>query len=132
MQVARVAEAVRHLAHHLHAHESLVKEWGSGPRVRAPATGADRAHPHRGFLAGLDLDQGASGRHRRVKKNGPQSIGKSRGGWNTKIHLVAADARTAVAFSLSPGEAHDAPEGRELLQALGPMPGSIPLVMDRA
>ena len=72
------------------------------------------------------------GRHRRVKKNGPQSIGKSRGGWTTKVHLVAADARTAVAFSLSPGEAHDAPEGRELLQALGPMPGSIPLVMDRA
>src|SRR6267378_2296481 len=47
------------------------------------------------------------------KKNGPQAIGKSRGGWNTKIHLVAADARTAVAFSLSPGQAHDAPEGRK-------------------
>ena len=65
-------------------------------------------------------------------KKGPQSIGKSRGGCNSKVHPVAADARTAVAFSLSPGEAHDAPEGRELLQALGPMPGSIPLVMDCA
>jgi hypothetical protein len=31
-----------------------------------------------------------------LKKNGPQAIGKSRGGWNTKIHMVAADARTAV------------------------------------
>ena len=30
-----------------------------------------------------------------LKKNGPQSIGKSRGGWTTKIHMVAADARTA-------------------------------------
>jgi len=29
-----------------------------------------------------------------IKKNGPQAIGKSRGGWTTKIHLVAADART--------------------------------------
>ncbi len=28
--------------------------------------------------------QGASGRHRGAKKNGPQAIGKSRGGWNTK------------------------------------------------
>ena len=23
-----------------------------------------------------------------LKKNGPQSIGKSRGGWTTKIHMV--------------------------------------------
>ena len=34
--------------------------------------------------------------------------------------MVAADARTAITFSLSPGQAHDAPEGRELLQACGP------------
>ena len=33
-----------------------------------------------------------------TKKNGPQSIGKS----TTKIHMVAADARTAMTFSLSP------------------------------
>src|ERR1700675_4114650 len=26
-----------------------------------------------------------------LKKDGPQASGKSRGGWNTKIHLVAAD-----------------------------------------
>jgi transposase len=31
---------------------------------------------------------------------------------------VASDARTAVAFSLSPGQAGDAPEGRKLLQTL--------------
>ena len=50
------------------------------------------------------------------KKNGPQAIGKSRGGWSTKIHMVAADDRTAVTFSLSPGQASDAPEGRKLLE----------------
>src|SRR5262245_12480530 len=44
-------------------------------------------------------------------KNGPQAIGKSRGGWTTKIHMVAADARTAVTFSLSPGQAHDVSTG---------------------
>ena len=32
--------------------------------------------------------------------------------------MVAADARTAVAFSLSPGQAGDAPEGRKLLKSL--------------
>ena len=66
------------------------------------------------------------------EKNGPQAIGKSRGGWTTKIHLVAADARTAVTFSLSPGQAHDAPEGRKLLRRLGDQREKLPLLMDRA
>ena len=47
-----------------------------------------------------------------LKKNGPQSVGRSRGGWTTKLHMVAADARTAVTFSLSPGQAHVAPKAR--------------------
>ena len=66
------------------------------------------------------------------KENGPQAIGRSRGGWTTKIHLIAADARTAVTFSLSPGQAHDAPEGRRLLHRLGSRPGKPSLLMDRA
>ncbi|MEP6717172.1 MAG: IS5 family transposase [Terriglobia bacterium] len=66
------------------------------------------------------------------KKNGPQAIGKSRGGWNTKIHMVAADARTAIVFALSPGNDHDVPHGRALLEELGPMPEGLPMLMDRA
>ena len=65
-------------------------------------------------------------------KNGPQAIGRSRGGWTTKIHMVAADARTALMFSLSPGQAGDAPEGRELLDRLGPRRGDPFLAVDRA
>ena len=65
-------------------------------------------------------------------KNGPQSIGKSRGGWTTKIHMVSADARTAITFSLSAGNDHDAPQGRLLLEDLGPMPQGLPLLMDKA
>ena len=46
--------------------------------------------------------------------------------------MVAADARTAVTFSHSPGQAHDAPEGRKLLEGLG-LEGRNPyLLMDRA
>ncbi len=67
-----------------------------------------------------------------VRKNGPQSIGKSRGGWNTKLHMVAADARTAAAFALSPGNAHAAPEGRKLLSRLGDPSNHPALIMDRA
>ena len=67
-----------------------------------------------------------------AQKKGPQAIGKSRAGWNTKVHLVAANARTAITFALSPGNAHDAPEGRALLAELGSMPEGLPMLMDRA
>lgn len=46
--------------------------------------------------------------------------------------MVAADARTAINFSLSAGNDHDAPQGRLLLEDLGPMPEGLPLLMDRA
>ena len=35
--------------------------------------------------------------------------------------MVAADARTAITLSLSPGHNHDALEGRELLRMLKPL-----------
>ena len=46
--------------------------------------------------------------------------------------MVAADSRTAITFSLSPGKAHDAPEGRALLNRLGPPNRPLHLLMDRA
>jgi hypothetical protein len=46
--------------------------------------------------------------------------------------MVAADARTAVTFCLSPGQAHGAPAGRELLTKLGPHDRPLHLLMDRA
>ena len=70
-----------------------------------------------------------SGRPRRVKKNGPQAIGKSRGG---DSYMVAADARTAITFALSPGQASDAVEGRALLGSIGPLPAPLHLIMDKA
>ncbi len=54
-----------------------------------------------------------------LKKHGPQAIGRSRGGLTTKIHMVAADARTAIIYAISPGQDHDGPHGRELLEKLG-------------
>ena len=37
-----------------------------------------------------------------------------------------------MTFSLSPGQAHDAPEGRKLLDSLDPKSRPIHLLMDRA
>jgi transposase len=44
----------------------------------------------------------------------------------------AADARTAITFALSPGEAGDAPMGRALLQNLGSIDEPLHLLMDKA
>ena len=123
---------VRQLAHRLHPDESLGQEWGSRPGLCSPATRTAPAHPARGRVAGQPHRQGPSGWHGGVKKNGPQAIGKSRGGWTPKLHLAAANERTALRFSLSPGQAHDAPAGRTLLHGLCPQPATPALVMDRA
>ena len=46
--------------------------------------------------------------------------------------MVAADARTALTFSLTPGQAGDAPAGRELLRTLSGLPRHCRLLTDRA
>jgi len=65
--------------------------------------------------------------HLRVKRGGEQPLSQLRSAITGKIgsHVtirqtqVATNARTAIIFSLSPGEAHDAPVGRQLLLELG-------------
>ena len=46
--------------------------------------------------------------------------------------MVAANARTAISFALSPGQASDAKQGRLLLGGIGPLPAPLHLIMDRA
>ena len=46
--------------------------------------------------------------------------------------MLAADARTAVGFTLSAGQLHDAPQGRLLLETVGKQKITVPLLMDRA
>ncbi len=46
--------------------------------------------------------------------------------------MVAADACTAITFSLSPGQAHDGVEGRKLLSKLGGPAWPMSLIMDKA
>ncbi|CAK0762902.1 transposase [Gammaproteobacteria bacterium] len=68
-----------------------------------------------------------------LKSSGPQSIGKTCGGWTTKIHMLAVDDKKSLDFSLSCGQAHDAPEGRKLLEQLNTEKlEGIPVIMDRA
>lgn len=54
------------------------------------------------------------------KKNGPQALGRSRGGLTTKLH-VAADARGRLRrCRLTAGQRHDAPQALALLTGLAP------------
>jgi transposase len=46
--------------------------------------------------------------------------------------MMAADEKTAVDFILSAGEAHDAPQGRILMETAGKQETLTPLLMDKA
>jgi transposase len=46
--------------------------------------------------------------------------------------MVAANARAAITFALSPGQASDAVQGRKLLGGIGPLPASLHLILDPA
>ncbi|CAK0767601.1 transposase [Gammaproteobacteria bacterium] len=68
-----------------------------------------------------------------LKRNGPQSIGKTCGGHTTKINTIAIDDKKSLDFSLSCGQSPDAPEGRKLLDKLnGKNLEGVPVIMDRA
>jgi transposase len=66
------------------------------------------------------------------EKNGKQAVGKTRGGWNTKIHAVTAGDTRMVGFLLSGGNVSDAQAGRLLLETLGRQENTVELLMDRA
>ncbi len=68
VQMARAAQAVRQLAHHLYAHESLVEERGVRSRLCSVAIGPDHSREDQSRGRGQYHRQGPSGWHRGVKK----------------------------------------------------------------
>ena len=76
--------------------------------------------------------QGSPRRTRGFKKLGKQAIGKSKGGRNTKLHVVSADDKVIAEMHLSGGECHDGPEGRKSIANIGGDFWGAPILMDRA
>lgn len=76
--------------------------------------------------------QGSPRWTRGFKKLGKQAIGKSKGGWNTKLHVVSANDKVIVEMHLSGGECNDGPEGRVSLNTIGTRFDGVPVLMDRA
>ena len=64
------------------------------------------------------------------KKNQKQSIGHSKGALTTKLHLCCTSS-CPVVFRLFPGNAHDAPEERKLIESIYSKHNNY-LLMDRA
>ncbi len=54
----------------------------------------------------------------RTKKHGAQSLGRSRGGFSTKIHLATDALGNAVRFILTGGERHDITQAASLSEDL--------------
>ena len=65
-----------------------------------------RAHPH------------AAGAQK--KNGGDQALGRSRGGFSTKIHAATLDENCAVALHLTAGQAHDGRQFETLYESLDP------------
>src|SRR5262245_9934540 len=121
--LARPAQGLRQLGRRLPALPPL----GTGRPLAGPVR-ARRRRPGADRPAALRQHRRPRppARRRRAKKKGgqaAQALGKSRGGWGTKVHLAAADERTAVAVVLTPGQQGDATVFDELL-------GAVPRAVD--
>jgi transposase len=72
-------------------------------------------------VRGFDHGAGPSARRRRAKKKGPdQALGRSRGGFSTKIHAATINENCGVALHLTAGEAHDGRQFECLYDSLDP------------
>ena len=127
-----IAGEIWEMAYSVYSFEQMEQKRRATAGVRGAAAGGDHTDQGGKHLYGQYHGKSAPGWNRRFKKNGPQSIGRSRGGLTTKIHMVTASDRAAVGFSLSGGQAHDAPEGVELLKKIRREEEQIYLLMDRA
>jgi transposase len=92
-----------------------------GGRVRGVLRGAREPQPHRSPCADVRLHGGAGARlgGRRQRGQHGQALGRSRGGFSTKIHLKVDLDGLPLAFHLTEGQAGDSPQFEVLLD-LGP------------
>jgi hypothetical protein len=80
LQVAWPAQAVRQLAHDLHANASLDQGGRAGQDLRGTAARLGGSHRDVGCVTRLHQHQGTSRWYGRAKEDGPQSTVKSHGG----------------------------------------------------
>jgi transposase len=70
-----------------------------------------------------------------LKKHGgqaAQALGRSRGGWSTKIHAGCRDERTGIAVVLTAGQCHESPVFETVFAQVPPEPSLTHAIMDKA
>lgn len=115
----------------LPAVQPLARERRDEAPVHGIAGGADHRGGDPGARHGFHEREGPPARGRGAEKGGSRSVGVSRGGRNTKIHVVSDSESTIVEIHPGPGNEHDAAHGRRSMAALGAFMGAH-LLMDRA
>ena len=115
--MAGLAGGIGLLARRLHALPTL---GGAGSLAAIVGGVANRTLcPGPCAVHGLDDGAGASACRRSTQKNGPdQALGRSRGGFSTKIHAATIDENCAVALHVTPGQAHDGRQFESLYESL--------------
>src|SRR5262249_8527500 len=116
--VARFARGIRRLECGVPKVQALAAGRGVCSLVRRPAARAPGAG-HLPAVRRLHHHPRPPARGRRPKKDreAEEALGRSRGGYGTKIHLTCLDEDPAVEAKLPPGQAGDAPEFAELFTA---------------
>jgi transposase len=97
-------------------------QFGEVRRVLVDSTNV-RAHRHAAGAARKAKHLGAAESARR------QGLGRSRGGLTSKIMLTAADENTAIAVDVRPGQAHDAPLLKPMLERTAARLGEVDQVV---
>lgn len=87
VQVEEAAQRIRGLACDLCPGKPLGKKRCTAKGVFALTATRDHSNPSKHSEPGFHLYQSTSRRNGRFEKSGPQSIGRTRGGWNTIIWL---------------------------------------------
>lgn len=114
--VARSAGKVWSLEFRLSAIQPLVQERHVATYPRCNR----RRSRSGGFVARLVRCPGASACGGRKRGARCEALGRSRGGWSTKIHAAVNGQGRPVRFALTGGQRHDMVEAETLLKGLSP------------
>jgi transposase len=114
LPVARVAEGVRPMAYGVHAFLQVASQGCMG--TRDPRGG--RRNRDQACVDRFDHRARTPAFVRSSKKNGPQALGRSRGGLTTKLHLAVDDAGRPLRLIATEGQVSDITCANELVEHL--------------
>lgn len=121
----RCPRALWTLADDLRSVQPMAEERDPGSDAGAPADPAGRGRQTRlgSVVHRREFDSSQPGSGGGRKKGGPEeppdhALGRSRGGFGTKLHLVCDSRGNPIAFDITPGQKHESTAFEEVLNAV--------------